>query len=158
MHLSEAYSELELEPGASAEAVKQARNILLKVWHPDRHQQDAKVRLAAEKKTVRINEAYRVIEQAGFPPAENVKESDRDSDSVAAREYELRMRELDLREREVAAKEREAAKPTTPEWIEQKARAAGDGLSHVIYYCAIIFCIIIGAVVIAEIMSPGSTR
>jgi hypothetical protein len=67
--LREAFSVLELGPGASREDVRDARNTLVKVWHPDRHEGDPKVRAHAERKLRHINEAYAVIEAAGFPRA-----------------------------------------------------------------------------------------
>jgi hypothetical protein len=50
--------------------VREARSVLAKVWHPDRHQGDAKVEARAQVKLQEINEAYSVIEVAGFPSAE----------------------------------------------------------------------------------------
>jgi TPR repeat protein len=58
--IKECYHLFELEPGVTAEAVKQAYRDLLKVWHPDRFP-DAKFQERATEKTKALNEAYRKI-------------------------------------------------------------------------------------------------
>lgn len=70
MELAEAYRILEIAPGATKEQTREARNVLAKVWHPDRHQGDPKVHDRAADKLRQINDAYAVIEGAGFPAAE----------------------------------------------------------------------------------------
>jgi hypothetical protein len=65
--LRDAYRVLEIAPGSTKDATREARNILAKVWHPDRHQGDDKVRVRADAKLKEINEAYALIERAGFP-------------------------------------------------------------------------------------------
>ena len=115
----EAYAELETEPGAPEAVIRQARNILLRVWHPDRHQQDAKLLNAANNKTSAVNAAFDLIEKAGFPsPAEIA-----DLDPKLSVDQLLKVRELHIREREVAVKERLAEKPSTTDWIDDKARS-----------------------------------
>jgi hypothetical protein len=53
------YSALELEPGATAEEVKAAYLDLVKVWHPDRYQNESpRLRDKAEQKLKSINQAY----------------------------------------------------------------------------------------------------
>ncbi|MGD0259555.1 MAG: J domain-containing protein [Verrucomicrobiota bacterium] len=58
--IREYYRLFELEPGAGADAVKQAYRELLKVWHPDRFP-DAKFQKRATEKTKALNEAYQKI-------------------------------------------------------------------------------------------------
>jgi TPR repeat protein len=58
--IEEYYRLFELEPGAGAEAVKQAYRELLKVWHPDRFP-DAKLQKRATEKAKALNEAYHKI-------------------------------------------------------------------------------------------------
>lgn len=72
--LVEAYRILEIEPGETRERVREARNVLVTVWHPDRHQGNAKVRARAEQKLRQINQAYATIDEAGFPTAEMLAE------------------------------------------------------------------------------------
>jgi DnaJ domain len=67
MDLRDAYLVLEVPSGASKEVAREARNLLAKVWHPDRHQGDQKVRVRAEEKLKQINEAYGLLERVGFP-------------------------------------------------------------------------------------------
>src|SRR5438093_11041724 len=59
--IAQFYRILELEPGASPEAVKQAYRDLVKIWHPDRFPNDPKFQKRANEKTKAINEAYRKI-------------------------------------------------------------------------------------------------
>jgi hypothetical protein len=67
MELREAYKVLELEPGASEEAVRDARKTLVKVWHPDRHTNDPELQKRAEIKLAEINAAFEAVRAAGFP-------------------------------------------------------------------------------------------
>jgi len=52
---------LGLGPDATSEDVKQAYRDLAKVWHPDRFQNDPRVRNKAEEKLKEINEAYQLL-------------------------------------------------------------------------------------------------
>ena len=70
MQLVDAYRVLEIAPGATKEQAREARNVLAKVWHPDRHQGDPQVHDRAADKLRQINDAYATIESAGFPAAE----------------------------------------------------------------------------------------
>jgi len=70
VELADAYRVLEIAPGATKEQTREARNMLAKVWHPDRHQGDPKVHDRAADKLRQINDAYAAIEAAGFPAAE----------------------------------------------------------------------------------------
>jgi hypothetical protein len=70
VELVDAYRVLEIAPGATKEQAREARNVLAKVWHPDRHQGDPKVHDRAADKLRQINDAYGAIESAGFPAAE----------------------------------------------------------------------------------------
>ena len=54
----ECYRILELEPGASAEEVKQAYRDLVKIWHPDRFSNDPRVQEKTQEKLKEINRAY----------------------------------------------------------------------------------------------------
>jgi DnaJ domain len=65
--LREAYRVLEADLGASREVVRSARNLLARVWHPDRHQDDRALHERADSKLKQINAAYEAIESAGFP-------------------------------------------------------------------------------------------
>src|SRR5580698_11215781 len=52
---------LELQPTATAIEIKAAYHLLVKVWHPDRFQNDAKLKQAADEKLKAINSAYLVL-------------------------------------------------------------------------------------------------
>ncbi|MEO8700312.1 MAG: DnaJ domain-containing protein [Kofleriaceae bacterium] len=69
MDLREAYRVLELSPGATEEAVRDARKTLAKVWHPDRHANDPELQKKAEQKLADINTAFEAVRDAKFPPA-----------------------------------------------------------------------------------------
>jgi hypothetical protein len=68
MELGEAYRVLELTPGANEEAVRDARKLLAKVWHPDRHANDPELEKRAQQKLADINTAFEAIRDAKFPP------------------------------------------------------------------------------------------
>ncbi|MEO8844417.1 MAG: DnaJ domain-containing protein [Kofleriaceae bacterium] len=70
MDLAGAYRVLEIAPGASKDEAREAKIVLAKVWHPDRHQGDPKVHDRADRKLREINEAYTFLETAGFPKVE----------------------------------------------------------------------------------------
>lgn len=59
--LEEYYRALELDPGASADEIREAWKELSRVWHPDRFQNDPTLRAKAEDRLKRINEAYQVL-------------------------------------------------------------------------------------------------
>jgi hypothetical protein len=69
MELGEAYKVLEVPPGANEEAVRDARKLLAKVWHPDRHANDPELEKRAQQKLADINTAFEAIRDAKFPPA-----------------------------------------------------------------------------------------
>jgi hypothetical protein len=59
----------ELKPGATAEEIKAAYLLLVKVWHPDRFPGDKKLNEAAEKKLKAINSAYRLLASTPGKPS-----------------------------------------------------------------------------------------
>ena len=67
MELREAYRVLELAPGATEEAVRDARKTLVKVWHPDRHANDPELQKRAEIKLGEINAAFEAVRAGGVP-------------------------------------------------------------------------------------------
>jgi hypothetical protein len=64
MRLADCYRLLDLQPGASPEAVKRAHRDLTKVWHPDRFVHDVPLREKAEEKLKTINTAYATIRES----------------------------------------------------------------------------------------------
>lgn len=52
---------LELHRGATADEIKAAYHLLVKVWHPDRFPSDKKLKGAAEEKLKAINSAYLIL-------------------------------------------------------------------------------------------------
>jgi outer membrane protein assembly factor BamE (lipoprotein component of BamABCDE complex) len=59
--IKRAYQILELELGASLEQVKQAWREQVKVWHPDRFPNDAKMQRKAQERLKDINGAYELL-------------------------------------------------------------------------------------------------
>jgi curved DNA-binding protein CbpA len=57
------YGVLDLEPGDSAEKVKQAYRDLAFVWHPDRYSQYPRLREKAQEKLKILNEAHDQLEE-----------------------------------------------------------------------------------------------
>jgi hypothetical protein len=72
LSLSRCYELLGLKQGASQEAVKEAYRDMVKVWHPDRFQQDAALKLKAEEMLKQVNLAYKIL--TGAEPAAPEKE------------------------------------------------------------------------------------
>lgn len=62
--LAECYALLDLTPGASWSEVQEAYRLMVRVWHPDRHQQDPELAVRAGAKLARINAAYQELRQA----------------------------------------------------------------------------------------------
>jgi len=60
--LEQAYQILEVSPTATWEEVRQSYREMVKVWHPDRFQDDEKFKQRATRKVQDINEAYRTLE------------------------------------------------------------------------------------------------
>ncbi len=50
MDLIDAYRVLDVAPGSSKVVVRDAWILLVKVWHPDRHQNDPKIKTRTERK------------------------------------------------------------------------------------------------------------
>ncbi len=64
--LSSSYAVLDLLPGASGEAIKDAYVDLVKVWHPDRFQHESeRLRQRADRQMKRLNDAYAKLRSAG---------------------------------------------------------------------------------------------
>lgn len=74
MPAEDALRALGLEPGASADEIKQAYRDMVKVWHPDRFGSDTRLRAKAEERLKEINEAYRTLEAANFGPGKATEE------------------------------------------------------------------------------------
>jgi DnaJ domain len=68
---------LDLGPSATGNDVKNAYRVLVKVWHPDRFQNDAKLREAADAKLKALNSAYFFLLAKSDPT--NHAETDRSS-------------------------------------------------------------------------------
>jgi len=56
-----ALNELGLKAGASAASIKSAYRLQVKAWHPDKYGKDIAQQWAAEEKTIRLNNAYKVL-------------------------------------------------------------------------------------------------
>lgn len=52
---------LDLGPNAGEEEIRNAHRVMVKVWHPDRFQGDARLRAAAEAKLKDVNAAYELL-------------------------------------------------------------------------------------------------
>lgn len=57
------FKALDLTSSASYEQVKNSYRELVKVWHPDRFGNDAKLKLRANEKLIEINQAYEELKQ-----------------------------------------------------------------------------------------------
>jgi hypothetical protein len=83
--IKRAYQILELEPGASLEQVKQAWREQVKVWHPDRFPNDAKMQRKAQERLKDINGAYEILCQfladGTSPRGSRAKSSDTKSET-----------------------------------------------------------------------------
>jgi hypothetical protein len=85
---NEALEVLALRPGATPVQIKEAYRDLVKVWHPDRFGSDARLRVKAEEKLQRINEAYRVLQSdAGAAAGSAVKTASMARGDVSSPRY-----------------------------------------------------------------------
>lgn len=55
------FRELDLEPGANLDAIRQSYRQLVKVWHPDRFDTDRNLQAVANEKLKKINFAYAAL-------------------------------------------------------------------------------------------------
>lgn len=62
MDIARCYEVLEISSGADAEAVRVAYHDLIRVWHPDRHGKDERLRRKADEKTRAVNAAYATLQ------------------------------------------------------------------------------------------------
>ncbi len=73
MSTDEALALLDLRGIPTLQEIRAARKLQLKVWHPDRFQNDPAVHAEAERRTKNINEAYETLERSfgpnGFRPS-----------------------------------------------------------------------------------------
>ena len=60
--IKQCYRALDLEPGATPAEVKAAWRELVKVWHPDRFPDDAKLKAKGAAKLSAINRAFEILE------------------------------------------------------------------------------------------------
>jgi len=60
---------LSLQPGCSAEQLRQAYLDLVKVWHPDRFQSDGRLTARAERELQDINKAYELLQSVIATPS-----------------------------------------------------------------------------------------
>jgi len=60
-HLTDCYTVLEVPESASVEQIRESYKNLVKVWHPDRFPNDAKLREKADQKLQQINAAYEKV-------------------------------------------------------------------------------------------------
>lgn len=123
MRLADCYRLLELDPGASPEEVKRAHRDLTKVWHPDRFEHDAPLRVKAEEKLKAINEAYATIRASNGRASDDAPD---DSDAQNGWRVRSRGREVYVADLEAVARlvvrgaighEAELLDPSTRRWI-----------------------------------------
>ena len=61
MNITIAHKILRVSPRNSQEDVRESYKILIKKWHPDKHDTNENHRLLAEERSKRINQAYRFL-------------------------------------------------------------------------------------------------
>ena len=62
------YTILELNPGATKEEIIRSYRDLIKVWHPDRFQNDTRLLEKANRKLQEINHAYQKLKSVNYIP------------------------------------------------------------------------------------------
>ncbi len=98
--IEEAYQILEVSPSSSWEEVRQAYREMVKVWHPDRFQDDEKFKARATRKVQDINLAYQVLEThyqkpSQPPPIPQPNTTDSSPQSEAKEEHQFWSRSAD---------------------------------------------------------------
>jgi hypothetical protein len=68
---------LDLDAGASEKQIRDAYRVLVKVWHPDRFEGDAKLKQAAEDKLKALNSAYIFLTAKAAPGKPRTREQPR---------------------------------------------------------------------------------
>jgi DnaJ-class molecular chaperone len=66
MQIEECYQILETPATASPDEIRKSYRTLVNVWHPDRFVGNEPLRMGAQRKLARINEAFGVLEAAGL--------------------------------------------------------------------------------------------
>jgi curved DNA-binding protein CbpA len=76
---------LDLEAGASEKQIRDAYRVLVKVWHPDRFEGDAKLKQAAEDKLKALNSAYIFLTAKAAPGEPGTRERPQTSEQPRPR-------------------------------------------------------------------------
>jgi curved DNA-binding protein CbpA len=76
---------LDLDAGASEKQIRDAYRVLVKVWHPDRFEGDAKLKQAAEDKLKALNSAYILLTSRAAPGEPGTCERPRTSEQPGPR-------------------------------------------------------------------------
>ncbi|MGA2849722.1 MAG: J domain-containing protein, partial [Terracidiphilus sp.] len=75
---------LELDSYATEKQIKASYRLLVKVWHPDRFQNDATLKWEAEAKLKKVNAAYSVLTSTFGNPGRSAKRARADAASQSA--------------------------------------------------------------------------
>jgi curved DNA-binding protein CbpA len=133
MSMDEYYKILGLQPGASIQEVKAARNEMLEVWHPDRFQHKPDLARKATEQTKQINNAYDNLikhlknnRQSHTQSKKTYSNSKSKSDTQA--EYERRA-ESERQQKEKAEYERQHKEKAEQERIAKERKAERERLA-----------------------------
>ena len=138
--INRCYRVLELEPGASLEQVKQAWRELVKVWHPDRFPNDAKLQRKAQERLKDINGAYEMLEKyltSGTPPPRSRATSSQSSES----------HRQENRERQETKSER--TEPPSPPPQPESSPTSAPAKSN----AGVIWAVVVGVVIVLLVLA-----
>lgn len=93
LSIEQAFQTLEIPSTATWEEVRQAYRELVKVWHPDRFQEDAKFQSRATKKIQDINAAYRILEQHFESPQPSPSVTPKPADEMSEQRVDDKQRQ-----------------------------------------------------------------
>lgn len=120
---------LDIEWPVTLQQLDEARRLQAQVWHPDKHQQNEKLRLKGEEKLKRVNAAYDALRAyllagggASCPGCGALIPAAQTLCGACQRQADLDRREKALKKRERDLRRREVPEPAAPAFVNVAGR------------------------------------